>query len=303
MTRLWPKNPVTWMRGTTLCVSVVFTWQVEDAFVLGRDYHRATGGDVEIGGPAIELVRRPRESVWNPRRGWLRFPKVPKDDDGVVDVLGLMNPDATFTTRGCPNKCVFCSVPRIEGPFRELERWRPAPIVCDNNLLACSRRHFERVLVSLERFDRVDFNQGLDCRRLTSWHVGLLGQLRNKGIKVKVRFAFDRANVKVRLFGAIDRVLGVGIPRQDIGVYVLVGFRDTPEAAVERLETVRELGIRPNPMRYQPLTTGKKNSYVHKAGGWTERKLRDVMRYYSNLRYFGSIPFSEYRNTTIRSGE
>ena len=284
-----------------MCVSVVFTWQFRSALTMGYKHHRATGGDVEIGGPAVELVRRPNESVWNPRRRWLRFPRVPRDDKGVVDVMGLVNPDATFTTRGCPNKCGFCAVPRVEGSFRELKRWRPAPIVCDNNLLACSQRHFERVLVSLKQFGRADFNQGLDCRLLRLWHADQLGRLYKGGTKVKVRFAFDRMNVQSRLLEAIDRVLTSGIPRQSIGVYVLIGFNDTPEEAIERLEIVRMLKIRPNPMRYQPLRALKKNSYVYEGGGWTERKLRDVMRYYSGLRYFGSIPFSEYRNTTIRS--
>ena len=37
--------------------------------------------------------------------------------------LSLHNPDATFTTRGCIRACPFCTVPRTEGRFVELQDW------------------------------------------------------------------------------------------------------------------------------------------------------------------------------------
>lgn len=302
----WPKSVVTWRRGETLCISVVFSWQLEQALARAHEHHKKTGGPVEIGGPAIDMVRlRVVDLVssvdafqpgrWGP---WLSFPKRPRAECrgrvGTVDVVEMMNPLATFTSRGCPNSCSFCAVPLTEGAFRELRRWRPAPIICDNNLLASSKKHFSRVIESMRRFDRTDFNQGLDCRLFTSWHAGKIAELRNP----KVRFAFDCAAIESDLMDAIDTALRAGIPRRRIGVYVLVGFYDDLTEALCRLEKVRSLKIRPNPMRYQPLLTPKKNSFV--APGWSERKLRDVMRYYSGLRWFGHIPFEEYRNTTMK---
>jgi hypothetical protein len=45
----------------------------------------------------------------------------------------------TITSRGCPNKCWFCSAWKNEGnEIREL-KVKPGWIVQDNNLLACSR--------------------------------------------------------------------------------------------------------------------------------------------------------------------
>ena len=79
---------------------------------------------------------------------------------------------------------------------------------------------------------------------------------------------------------------------RDFGVYVLVGFNDTLDEALYKLETVRSWGIRPNPMRFQPLDTLEKNSYV--ASGWTDFDLKRVMRYYSRLRWLEHIPFSDY---------
>lgn len=41
-----------------------------------------------------------------------------------------------------------------------------------------------------------------------------------------------------------------------------------------------------------PLDATRRNQYV--APGWTERELKRYMRYWSNLRHVGSIPFDEF---------
>jgi len=80
----------------------------------------------------------------------------------------------------------------------------------------------------------------------------------------------------------------------NIGVYVLFGFRDTPEDALYRLRTVANLGVDPNPMRYQPLDALEKNSYVDP--NWTAPELARYMRYWSRLRFFRAIPFEDFDN-------
>ncbi len=69
--------------------------------------------------------------------------------------------------------------------------------------------------------------------------------------------------------------------------------------AIEKLERIRSWNVLPVPMRYQPLDVRKKNSYL--SPKWTERKIRDVQRYYFRLNYFGGITFSEYeeRNNNL----
>lgn len=80
---------------------------------------------------------------------------------------------------------------------------------------------------------------------------------------------------------------------KDIGIYVLIGFNDTPKDARYRLELVKSWGIRPNPMRYQPLDTKRKNEYV--APGWTELELARMMNYYAKLRWLEHIPFDDFK--------
>jgi len=202
----------------------------------------------------------------------------------------MHNPLATFTTRGCPNKCPFCAVPRIEGDLVELDERPVRPVVCDNNLLAASQGHFDHVIDQLKALPRVDFNQGLDAEAFTPHHACRIAELPS----VKVRFAFDRLGDESNVADAI--ALARRHSLTDIGCYVLIGFNETPDEARYRLEKVREWGLWPNPMRYQPLDATEKGGYVHP--DWTENELKRQMRYYSRLQFFGHIPYDEftYRN-------
>lgn len=228
-------------------------------------------GKVVAGGPAVKLMGAP----------WAKTP-----DSVPYDTLAMHNPLATFTSRGCPNRCAFCAVPKIEGDFVELAEWKPAPVVCDNNIMAASRNHFKRVIDSLMPFPYVDFNQGLDARLFTSWHAEQLARLN----KVMVRFAFDHVNNEGAVGDALQTARNAGL--RHFRIYVLIGFKDTPGDARYRLDWVRAQCVYPNPMRYQPLDTTEKNSYV--APNWTERELRRMMQYYSRLIYYEHIPFDKF---------
>lgn len=198
------------------------------------------------------------------------------------------NPEATFTTHGCIRSCLFCAVPRIEGAFWELQDWTPAPIVCDNNLLAASRKHFDRAIDRLKAFKGVDFNQGLDCRLLNAHHLERLTELRLPVI----RFAWDWVWLESVVMDAIDRTLAAGIPRNRIHLYVLIGHDDTPVDVLYRLEALRKRGLKANPMRFQPLDALKKDSYV--APNWTDKELRRMMRYWSRQNWLSKVPYAEF---------
>ena len=264
----WRKGIAQWRVGHTLYLSVPFTWLLAEAEAIGRKHK----GGVVAGGPAVDLCG----AEWAETPGTCPY-----------DTLSMHNPLATFTTRGCPNACAFCAVPRIEGDFRELPTWKPAPLVCDNNLLAASRAHFTRVIDSLVPFPACDFNQGLDARRFTRWHANQIARLRWP----RVRFAYDHVRDEAAVAEAIMTAREAGIGT--LGVYVLVGFNDTPDDARYRLDKVREWGILPNPMRYQPLDATEKNAYV--APGWTDDELRRMCRYYSRLNWLSHIPYEDYQ--------
>jgi len=268
----WKKEIVSWKIGNTLYISLVFSWQIQEARILAKRHK----GKVIIGGPAAIL-----------NQDKIDFAEFQETTE--FDVLSMHNPLATFTTRGCVRKCKFCAVPIIDGEFRELENWKVNPVICDNNFLAASKKHIEKVIDKIKHFLKVDFNQGLDTRLINDWHFDQFCKLKD----IKLRFAFDHINYEKYVIDAIMKAQKLGF--RDIGIYVLIGFNDTPADALYRLEKMREYGVLPNVMRFQPLTAENKNSFV--ADGWTEIELKRMTRYYSKLNWLGHILFSDYKKT------
>ena len=267
-----------WFEGNTAFVSAVFSWNAQKAymrcvFLQNMGYHVRVGGQAVYQNPAM----------------FSQF-----DTDGSVDALSHHNPNATLTSRGCIRNCSFCLVPKIEGSLIELDNWPVRPIVCDNNLLATSQQHFDNVINKLLVADLtgIDFNQGLDGRILTEHHANRFAELPKDTL---VRLAWDNIKSEKQYLTALERLLNANIDPKRIRVYVLIGYKDTPDDALYRLEKVRQSGAWPNPMRYQPLDAKKKNTYVGK--NWTEKELKGMMRYFSRLHYLGHIPFDQYNHT------
>jgi len=120
-----------------------------------------------------------------------------------------------------------------------------------------------------------------------------------------VRLAFDSVSYESSFMRAYETLRQAGFPKARIRVYVLIGFQDTPEDALYRLRTVADLGIDPNPMRYQALDALERNSYV--GPHWTHAELTRYMRYWANLRYMRSVPFEQWdgekRSKTSTEGQ
>jgi len=269
----WSKCPVVWHDGDILMISVVFTWQLPIVRRLCEWNHQA-GKHIRVGGTAVELMPSFLSDIAKVGGRYLALKK--------------HNPNATFTSRGCIRSCEYCAVPKIEGGLVELKEWEPKPIVCDNNILACSQIHFDKVIDRLKPLKGVDFNQGLDARLLTAYHLGRLGELQ---VPI-LRFSWDHINYERWVLDAIKRSIASGFPKSRIRCYVLFGFKDTPEDALYRLETLKSLGVKPNPQRFQPLDTLKKDSFVDK--NWTEDELHRMVRYWSRQNWLSKMPYDEY---------
>lgn len=278
----WPTGGLAeWTKGDTAYISCVFSWRLPEAYQQAV-WLRAMGYQVHAGGPAVIL-----------------HPDYLADVATVnaldIPALHHHNPNATFTTRGCIRRCPWCASYRVEGDFRELPHWEPRPIVCDNNILAASQTHFNRVIDSLKPVPGVDFISGFDVRLLYPHHAQRIAEL---DIRM-VRLAWDDVNLETQVHNAIMDIRQAGIGKKRIKVYVLVGFNDTPDDALYRLKTLKhEWGIDPYPSRYQPPDAMQRNTYV--APGWTERELRNITRYWSRTRYLGAIPYDEYKRPPAR---
>lgn len=275
----WAKSIIHWQDNGRVFISVAFTWHLPKAKTLASWYKQA-GAYVYIGGPAVDLMPEYVRDVADQVGGEL-YP-LP---------LKRHNPDATFTSRGCINQCAFCAVPKIEGGIKELRDWVPAPIVCDNNILATTKSHFDHAIDQLKPIKGVDFNQGLDARLLNTHHVERLQEL---ALPV-ARFAFDQVGMESKVMDAIDRVIAAGFPRSRVRCYVLFGFNDQLDDAMYRMLLLRNRGIRPSAQRFQPIQGGKaliKNSHV--APGWTHRELQKFQRYWTRQNWFSKLPYDEF---------
>lgn len=268
----WPKKILHWEDNKNHYYSIVFTW---DLFKWAKEIQpELDGRGVIVGGPAIKLMP---ELIPD----WI---KIGND----MPVLHRHNSLAVKTSTGCLRSCGFCAVPKTEGKLKELDTWEIKPIVIDNNLLACSKKHIIKVFADLKKLKWCDFNQGLDCRLLNKHYAELLAGLNNPII----RLAFDNVKYESDFLRAYQLLRNAGIPKRKIRVYVLIGYKDNPEDALYRLNLIHNLGLVPFPMRFQSISSKKKNEYI--GANWTHKELDRFTSYWSNLRYVGSVPFIEY---------
>ncbi len=165
-----------------------------------------------------------------------------------------IKPGYTFTSRGCPRRCWFCSVwkkwpePNL---LPILDGWN----ILDDNLLACPRPHVEAVFAMLRRQKRrVEFTGGLEARALEDYQVGLLADLKPRP---NCFFAYDPGDPFETLRSAAERLLAAGFTRcsHRLRCYVLIGYpKDTLTLAETRLQQMLGIGFYPHAMLWQPET-------------------------------------------------
>ncbi len=163
-----------------------------------------------------------------------------------------------LTSRGCPRKCWFCSVPKRDGAIRLQPVIHDGWNILDDNLLACPEDHVRAVFAMLARQGRqVEFTGGLEARALQDYQVGLLADLKPRP---NCFWAYDPGDPYETLASAARRLIAAGFtPRSHrLRCYVLIGYttpsgrRDTMEAAEKRLKDMLALGFTPFAMLWRP---------------------------------------------------
>jgi len=265
----WPKKTVYWIRDRTLYASVPFTWELPAVEAMLKQ--RSIEWDQAIvGGPAVRLLPG-------------HFSQVPDviEGDDYPGVLQIVNPMATRTTLGCVRDCAFCGVRRLEGRFRELDDWPDLPIICDNNLLAASDRHFKKVITRLEKHKNVEFSFGLDCRLLTAERAQMIAGL--KSIKKRgIRIALDNPNYAGDWLRAVDTLRAAGVAKRNIASFALIGFNTGPVEAWGRCKWIEKHGVRALPVWFHALDAFQKNIVTRNQCclGWTDYERRRIMQWF-----------------------
>lgn len=190
-----------------------------------------------------------------------------------------------FLTRGCPNKCSWCVVPRKEGnvrPNADIEgilQGRKSAILMDNNILA-----LDYGLKQIEKIVRlgikVDFNQGLDARIIAGNPDIAQLLARVKWLK-PLRLALDSQATKEPVRRAVESLRKYGCKPQAYSVYVLLTKLND---SYDRINFCKELKLDPFAQPFRDFTP-------HQV---IPQWQRDMARYTDHKATFKSIDFKDY---------
>lgn len=267
----WPKKEITWIRDKVLYVSIPFTWRLPKvkSMLCQRSFF---WNNAVVGGPAVSLMPDYFMGMDHVTAG-----------TEMPGMIQRINPLATKTSSGCVRRCSFCAVPKTEGKLTELKDWPDLPILIDNNLLATSTRHFNRVIDRLKKFDFVDFNQGIDSRLLTDYHANRLAELK----RPVIRLALDSMDYQDDWIKAYTTLRIAGHPKSSIRSYALIGFDSDDIEAWKRCEFIESYGIKVLPMWYHALDQMEINTVSEEQEdlGWTDNKRKMIMGYFYRHRF------------------
>ena len=251
-------------------------------------WHKAQGDRVEVFMPMradqYDVVYSSKVFTWTPDdpylpahtikggTGYGMTTDLPEEVEHICPDYALYGCDKSygFLTRGCPNHCPWCIVPKKEGKIRahaDIEEFcrHKHVVLMDNNVLA-----HDHGIHQIEKMAgmgvRVDFNQGLDARRIDAAVARKLAALKWTRY---IRLACDQQSQMPTVEKAVRNLREAGY-RGDIFCYALV--RDVAEA-LDRVEFLRSLGVNPYAQPYRDFENKVEPTSEQRAfSRWVNRK-------------------------------
>ena len=109
--------------------------------------------------------------------------------EGGISIYPACDYAIGYLTRGCPNRCRWCIVPKKEGNIRPYRAWQDLVrqdtdklVLMDNNILACDYG-VEQLAGLIGSGYRIDLNQGMDARLVTPEVADILAAAVPDGIQ------------------------------------------------------------------------------------------------------------------------
>lgn len=189
-----------------------------------------------------------------------------------------------FLTRGCPNNCKWCFVPKKEGKIKkhaDIEEFTKHKnvILMDNNVLASD--HGIKQIEKISKMGlKIDFNQGLDARLIDDKIAKLLSKVK---WYFPVRLACDTSQNIENVRKAIELLRWHNVTPRNYFVYMLI---DDIESALERVKFLKGMSVTPFAQPYRDLNGTK-----------PKRELRDFARWVNTHKHFFSCSWDEYKKT------
>ena len=147
-------------------MSKVFNFSPDDTYIYDAD-------KIIKGGTGYDPLSQLPDEIDRLQPDYSIYPNIPKDT-----AYG-------FLTRGCPNKCRWCVVPKKEGairPYMDVDEiaieGRRKLVLMDNKILSAGDYCIQQLQKIIERGYRVDFNQALDARLVTDEIAQLLAKVK-----------------------------------------------------------------------------------------------------------------------------
>lgn len=284
-------------------------------------YHKQRGDEVEWYTPFAhyDLVYMAKVFTFTPDYGYLitNADEVVKGGTGydmhskLPDEVDMLQPDYSlyptidnttaygFLTRGCPNKCFWCVVPKKEGgvkPYMSVDEiaieGRKNLVLMDNNILASGDYALEQFEKIIDRGCKVDFNQAIDARLVNETNAELLAKV--KWSKY-IRFGCDthkQIEDCERAIALLERFGYLG----DVFLYTMIGGKNDFDECLERINYWRNrlLDTRKHRLRCethpfaQPYRDPTKHN--HEIPQWQ----KDMARWCNNKALFTNTDFRDY---------
>lgn len=187
-------------------------------FSFSEDYTMAVNAKKVVkGGTGYDITSYLPKEIDDCQPDYTIYPSVPQDTS------------YGFLTRGCPNKCFWCVVPKKEGsirPYWDIERvanGRKKIVLMDNNLLAACDYAKEQLEKIISKGYHIDLNQANDARLMTDDFARLFAKV--KWIDGRIRFGCDTTAQIEHCEKAIDMINSYGF-KGEYFLYTMIGGKN-----------------------------------------------------------------------------
>jgi len=288
-----------------ICITSLFTYDINYVFMAIQNmFFLNPNANIVVGGISATLIP---DHIQN------RFKNI-KIFKGYSKALDLCPPDYSidygredpwdkmshvFTSRGCPNRCQYCAVWRLEPDSWMNPTWKehisdtlPYVTISDNNMSSLPISRIEDIVrYCCDNNKKVCFDNGFDCKFITDDMAKLMSNI--KYFKSGMRLAFDRIEEDGVFQEAIRKLIANGVPAKNILAFVLFNFNDTPKEAEYRANECVKLGIRPYPQQYVPLNK-KTRRPPFISNKWTEKLVKTFRHFWLMAGYYTKMSFYDF---------